>query len=97
MPIFQNLMELKYRVGYTREIKNWTCTRGKEKRKGKEHIVPRENMSRKEYIIRKIKREIRKEIEVEIAALKKLIPLFVGSAVLCAGGYAWSILLFGIL
>ena len=55
------------------------------------------NMSRKEYMIRKLKREIRKEIAVETAALKKLIPLFVGSAVLCAGGYAWSILLFGII
>ena len=54
-------------------------------------------MSRREYMIRKLKREIRKEIAVETAALKKLIPLFVGSAVLCAGGYAWSILLFGIL
>lgn len=68
-----------------------------QKRKGKEHIVPRENMSRREYMIRKLKREIRKEIAVETAALNKLIPLFVGSAVLCAGGYAWSILLFGIL
>ena len=54
-------------------------------------------MSRREYMIRKLKREIRKEIAVETAALNKLIPLFVGSAVLCAGGYAWSILLFGIL
>ena len=90
MPIFQNLIELKYRVGYKKRIP-------KGKRKGRNILFQGKHMSRKEYMIRKLKREIRKEIAVETAALKKLIPLFVVSAVLCAGGYAWSILLFGII
>jgi hypothetical protein len=72
----------------------------KEFQKGKEREGTKfqgKNMSRREYMIRKLKREIRKEIAVETAALKKLIPLFFGSAVLCTGGYAWISFLLGIM
>lgn len=75
-------MELKSRVGYKKEFVNQI-----HKGKGKKE------MSRKEYLIRKMKREI----AIETAAFKKLCPLFVGSAVLCAGGYAWISLLLGIM
>ena len=79
-------MELKSRVGYKKEFVN-------QIRKGK----GKKEMSRKEYLIRKMKREIKREIAIETAAFKKLCPLFVGSAVLCAGGYAWISLLLGIM
>ena len=50
-------------------------------------------MSRKEYMIRKLK----KEIAIETAAFKKLFPMICGSAVMCAGGYAWISFLLGIM
>ena len=50
-------------------------------------------MSRKEYLIRKIKREI----AIETAAFKKLFPILSGACVMCAGGYAWISFLLGIM
>lgn len=75
-------MELKSRVGYKKEFVN-------QIRKGK----GKKEMSRKEYLIRKMKREI----AIETAAFKKLFPILSGACVMCAGGYAWISFLLGIM
>ena len=79
-------MELKSRVGYKNEFVN-------QIRKGK----GKKEMSRKEYLIRKMKREIKREIAIETAAFKKLFPILSGACVMCAGGYAWISFLLGIM
>ena len=75
-------MEPKSRVGYKNEFVN-------QIRKGK----GKKEMSRKEYLIRKMKREI----AIETAAFKKLFPILSGACVKCAGGYAWISFLLGIM
>lgn len=47
--------------------------------------------------LNRIKREIKKEIRIEIAAAKQVIPILGGAIVLCAGGYAWISFLCGIM
>ncbi len=54
-------------------------------------------MSRREYMIRKLKREIRKEINKEIHALKIIAPIFGGAAVLGTCGYIITAFLLGIM
>ena len=45
--------------------------------------------------IRKIKRAIKREIAVEVRAIKILAPYFGGAVVMLGGLWAWGVLLIG--